>query len=98
MIKMTPGARALARAFVALTLMATAAGCGGSGTAAPPKVTLRSIALAPASPSIVVGATQQFVATGTFSDNSSHDLGAAATWTSGTPATATISATGLATA
>ena len=36
--------------------------------------TLASIAVTPASPSIGKGATQQFVATGTYSDNSTQNL------------------------
>ena len=52
--------------------------------------TLVSIAVTPAAPSIVKGATQQFTATGTYSDNSTQNLTTTATWTSATPATATI--------
>ena len=47
-------------------------GCGGSsgGTTPPATVTLVSITITPSSPSITVGATQQFTATGTYSDQS----------------------------
>ena len=44
------------------------------------------------------GATQQFTATGTFSDNSTQNLTSQVTWASATPASATITAAGLATA
>jgi hypothetical protein len=76
------------------------AGAGGSaaGAGGTMNVTLTSIAVTPASPTIMVGGTQQFVATGTYSDGSHMDLSGSATWTSATTATATISATGLATA
>lgn len=72
---------------------------GKSGTAnlsvtAP--ITLASIRVTPATPSILVGATQQFVATGVFSDGSSAVI-AAPTWSSGTVTVATINASGLAT-
>ena len=58
---------------------------------------LQSIAVTPANPSIAKGLTEQFTATGTFSDNSTEDLTNQVTWASATPATATISGTGLAT-
>src|SRR5205814_701539 len=58
---------------------------------------LQSIAVTPANPSIAKGLTQQFTATGTYSDSSTQNITASVTWTSSTPATATISATGLAT-
>src|SRR5580698_9835790 len=59
--------------------------------------TLKSIVVTPANPSIAKGATQQFTATGTFSDGTTQNLTSTATWSSGTTATATISTTGLAT-
>jgi hypothetical protein len=65
------------------------------GAAAP---TLQSIAVTPASPSVSKGQTQQFVATGTFSDNSKKDLTSQVTWASATPSVATITGAGLATA
>ncbi len=60
--------------------------------------TLQSIAVTPANPSIAKGLTQQFTATGTFSDNSTQNLTAQVTWASATTATATINSSGLATA
>jgi len=62
-----------------------------------PVVTLVSIAVTPAAPSIMLGLTQQFTATGTYSDATTQVLTATATWVSATPATATIAAGGLAT-
>ncbi len=61
-------------------------------TGAPAPV-LTSIAVAPANPSILAGATQQFTATGTFSDNSTRDLTASVTWRSSNAAIATVSDT-----
>src|SRR6202007_1766168 len=46
--------------------------------------TLQSIAVTPASPSIVNGTTQQFTATGTYSDGSKSDLTSQVTWNSAT--------------
>jgi uncharacterized protein YjdB len=60
--------------------------------------TLQSIAVTPASPSIAAGATQQFTATGTYSDNSTKNITTSVTWKSSNTAFATIgAATGLAT-
>lgn len=93
--------KSLPRLFAALMLSAFALGllAGCSGMKTNPGATLSSIAVTPASPAhLKVGSTQQFTATGTFSDGSMSDISASVTWTSGTTATATISATGLATA
>jgi len=60
--------------------------------------TLNSIAVTPATPSIAKGATQQFAATGTFSDGSTQDLTGRVTWSSSASTVASIGATsGLAT-
>jgi uncharacterized protein YjdB len=59
--------------------------------------TLASIAVTPADPSILAGTTQQFVATGTYSDASTADLSGLVTWASDTTATATVDGSGLAT-
>ena len=59
--------------------------------------TLVSIQMVPANPSILLGLTQQFTATGTYSDNSTQNITASVTWSSATPSVATIGAnTGLA--
>ena len=61
-------------------------------------IALQSIAVTPASPAhLKVGATQQFTATGTFTDSSTADISATVNWASSTTATATISPTGVAT-
>ena len=59
--------------------------------------TLSSIALAPASPSVAKGLTEQFTATGTYSDGTTSNLTSQVVWASATPSVATISASGLAT-
>jgi Legume lectin domain/Chitobiase/beta-hexosaminidase C-terminal domain/Bacterial Ig-like domain (group 2) len=76
-------------------------GCssGPSAPQTPPQgKTLTSIAVTPANPSIAKGATEQFTATGTYSDKSTQNLTSQATWTSSTPSVATINAAGLASA
>lgn len=77
--------------FVALV------GCSDSGSNPPPK-TLTSISVTPSNPSIQAGTTQQFTATGTYSDSSTANITTQVTWSSATTATATISGGGLATA
>jgi len=59
--------------------------------------TLQSIAVTPPNPSITNGATQQFTATGTYSDGSTQNLTSQVTWASGTTSVATITTGGLAT-
>ena len=59
---------------------------------------VKSIAVTPSNPSIQVGDTQQFTATGTLSDDSTKDLTGTAVWSSSNTAVATIASGGLATA
>jgi len=59
--------------------------------------TLSSIAIAPASPAnLVVGSTQQFTATGTYSNASTAVITSQVTWASSNSTSATMSSTGLA--
>jgi uncharacterized protein YjdB len=67
-----------------------------SDTTPPPSVTLNSIQVTPANPSIGVGSTQQFKATGTYSDNSTNDLTNQVNWSSSNTSVGTIGSTGLA--
>lgn len=62
---------------------------------APAKLT--SIAVTPTNPSVGEGLTEQFTATGTYSNGSTQDITSSVTWASATPAVATIDASGLAT-
>jgi hypothetical protein len=59
--------------------------------------TLTSIAVTPANPTIAIGATQQFTATGTYSNGSTQNLTSQVTWASSNTAVATINSAGLAT-
>ena len=65
------------------------------GSVLPPSLT--SLTVTPANPSVMTGTTQQFKATGHYSDNSTQDLTSQVTWTSSNPGAATINSTGLAT-
>ncbi len=63
-----------------------------------PAPTLNSIAVAPVNPSINTGATQQFTATGNYSDGSTQNMTSQATWTSSNTSVATVNgSSGLAT-
>ena len=59
--------------------------------------TLVSITVTPESATITIGGTQQFTATGTYSDGSEADLTTTATWTSSDSTVATVDSAGLAT-
>jgi hypothetical protein len=80
------------------TIKATAEKITGSATLTVTAATLSSLSVTPADPSIALGLTQQFSATGTYSDSSTKDLTASATWTTSNAAIATIDSAGLATA
>lgn len=61
--------------------------------------TLTSIAITPSSPIMPIGVTQQFTATGTYSDHTTGDITSTVAWVSSTPSVATVAASGgLATA
>ncbi len=60
--------------------------------------TLVSVAVTPLNATNLVGATQQYTATGTYSDSSTQNITSQATWSSSKTTVATISASGLATA
>jgi len=79
------------------TTISASSGVTGSTTLTVGPAALVSIAVTPANPSIAKGSTQQFTATGTYSDGGTQDLTSSATWLSSSPAAATITAAGLAT-
>ncbi len=64
----------------------------------PPAPSIISIAVTPASQTISAGSTQQFSATGMYSNGGTQDVTAAAAWESSDTNVATINAAGLATA
>ena len=87
------------------TITATTSGVTATATL----YVLTSISVAPTTASIHIGATKQFAATGTYSDDSTKDISSIATWTSeefksfnfpanSASGTATVDKTGLATA
>jgi uncharacterized protein YjdB len=58
--------------------------------------TIQSITVTPATPTIALGALQQFAASGLFSDGSTLDITSVATWTSSTPIVAVVNQKGVA--
>ena len=93
----TSGGLATAVGAGSTTIQATWGGIIGSTGVTVTAPVLMSIAVTPTNSSITTGATQQFTATGTYSDNSTQNLTSSATWTSTITAVATINTTGLAT-
>lgn len=61
-------------------------------------VSLASIAISPANPSLPKGETQQLAATGTYNDGSTQDLTSQVTWSGSASTVATVNSTGLITA
>ena len=56
---------------------------------------LNSIAVTPANPTLNVGATQQFTATGKFTDGSTQDVTGQVVWTSSNPAVGMVNSAGV---
>lgn len=88
---------ATAAATGSIQIKATLESISGSTSLHVTAATLQSMTVTPADPTINQYLTQQFTSTGHYSDGSSRVVSSAG-WSSGTLATATISATGLATA
>ncbi|HRI49101.1 MAG TPA: Ig-like domain-containing protein [Pseudomonadota bacterium] len=91
-ISNTAGSRGLASTSLvgSTTITASLGGVNGSTVLAVTPANLVSISVTPAARIIARGTTQQFTATGIYSDGSSMNLTTAVTWTSSGPA-ATIS-------
>ena len=62
-----------------------------------PAPTLTSIAVTPVNPAIPAGSSQQFTATGTYSNGSTQNITSQVTWTSSSTGVASINTSGLAT-
>ncbi len=85
------------RGAASSTITATLGAISGFTTLTVNDVTLTSLAVTPATATIKVGFTQQFTATGTFSDFSTQDMTREVSWASSATNIATIgSSTGLA--
>jgi hypothetical protein len=81
------------------TISASSEGIAGSTTVSVTTSPLNSIEIGPVNPSLRVSqGSQQFSATGVFSDGTIVDISSGVTWTSSNTSVATISKTGLASA
>ena len=78
------------------TITATLGTMNGTTTLTVSGATLTAIVVTPANASLAIGGHLQFLATGIYSDKTTQDLTNAVTWSSGTPAAATIGTTGIA--
>jgi len=94
----TPAGLATAAAAGITTLTASISGVSGTATltVTPAAPSLSSIAITPTAPSIAIGATQQFAATGVYSDGTTQNLTSSVTWSSSSTTVAAINAAGLA--
>ncbi len=82
----------------AATISASFNGKSGSAVLTVLPATLVSMTIAPLNPSLNIGLTQQFSAAGIYTDGSARNLSAIAVFASATPAVATTTGAGLATA
>jgi hypothetical protein len=62
----------------------------------PATATIQSINVTPANPTVALGSSQQFAASGSFSDGSTQDITNVVKWTSSTPTVAVVNQTGVA--
>jgi uncharacterized protein YjdB len=76
---------------------ATVGSITGSAAITVTGASLVSIAVTPANSTMPIGASKQFVATGTFSDSSTQDITASVGWSSSNAAVAAINSAGLVT-
>jgi hypothetical protein len=79
----------------AVTVTATSAGMSGSSAANIGPAQLVSIAVTTATPKLAAGASATFTATGTFTDATTQDLTATATWGSSAPLIAPVPVQGV---
>ena len=73
------------------TIAAALGGVSGQTLLTVTNAALVSLDVEPAAPTLPTGAAQQFTATGLFNDGTTQDLTTTVTWSSDTPAVATIS-------
>lgn len=80
------------------TITATLGSTTGTAAATVTTTQLTSIVISPVTSSIATGQTQQYMASGIFSDGSESDITSSVTWNSNATNVATVNPTGLATA
>ncbi len=79
------------------TITATLGGKSGSATLTVTAATLSTITVAPLAPTITIGGTQTFVATGNYSDGTSANISSTVVWASSDITLATVVSPGVAT-
>lgn len=95
--------RARGSAFIAslailVALSFSLTGCGGSSasqTTPPANKTLSSISVSPSNPTVALGSTAQFSATGVYSDGTKQDITSSVTWKTAEPSVAVVNAPGI---
>lgn len=78
------------------TIAATLGNMTGSATLTVSSAVLVSISVTPGNPSIVAGLTEQFIATGTYSNGTTQNLTSSVTWSSQLTAVVSIASGGMA--
>jgi len=84
----------------AVTVTASSGTVSGTATLTVQSAPLQSITVAPTNPTVSLtsgGVTQQFTATGKYTDGTTQDISSQVTWNSTTAAVATVNSVGLAT-
>lgn len=92
----TSGGLATTKSTGTSTITATSGSIFGTATLTVTSAALVSISVTPPNPSVPIGVTEQFTATGTFTDSSTQDLTASVTWSAVANTTASITTAGLA--
>ena len=90
----TSGGLATGKAAGSSSIVATASSITGSATLTVTGPVLVSIAVTPSAPSVAVGSTLQFTATGSYNDGSKKDVTTSVEWASSVTSVATISDSG----
>jgi hypothetical protein len=80
-----------------VTVAVTVSGAASNGWNFTLLPSLASVAVQPSIPGMLIGGTQQFTATGTYTDGSTQNITTLVNWTSNNSGVATVSASGLAT-
>src|SRR5438105_2844167 len=97
-VTISSGGVATAVAAGSSTISASSGSISGSAPLDVTPAQLSSIAVTPLNGAVVVGQTQQFTATGSYTDSSTQNITAAVNWSSTNASAASIDASGLATA
>jgi len=82
-------------ACAALLCLGLLSGCGAGNFAPGIGGNLQSIVVTPSTPSVPLGETQQFTATGHYRDGTTQDITASVTWSSSNTNVATVSGSGF---